>query len=202
MTKGKMIGTEPMTREQKNARRRLARTGSSERPLCANCGKPLRSDNSHDLCAACWQDSLGGKEELQAYRDKRGRDLYLQREYGITSEEYDKLLEYQDYRCAVCKRPVSELSLPLCVDHDHKHRRVRGLICHYCNRKVVGWHSDAVLLQAAADYITDPPFAAVFGDRDMPKKTKKRKKKRTLVSNTGSSIGSTTRTVRRRTTGR
>ncbi len=211
----KRIGLEPLTGAQKtaryraknrdllNARKRTIRTGSPDRLRCGVCGKTLRSDNGHDLCAACWKGSAGEMEEQFEYtRSDHARDLYYQRNYGITLEEYNAILEYQGYRCAVCKRHVSELSSSLCVDHDHKHKRVRGLICHYCNRKVVGWHSDAVLLQAAVDYILNPPFTAVYGDREMPKKRKKRKPAAKLKVTQGAPIGSTTRTVRRRTTGR
>jgi hypothetical protein len=54
-----------------------------------------------------------------------------QREYDITLEEYEALLEKQNGVCGICKKPQSTF---LCVDHDHTTGEVRGLLCTPCNR--------------------------------------------------------------------
>lgn len=48
--------------------------------------------------------------------------------YGIPYEEYEKLLEQQEGKCAICKREEK-----LVVDHDHDTGQVRGLLCNRCN---------------------------------------------------------------------
>lgn len=60
----------------------------------------------------------------------RARKLMVR--YGITSEEYDHMLDMQDGRCAICRR--SPRSKHLAVDHDHTTGHVRGLLCDRCNR--------------------------------------------------------------------
>ena len=48
--------------------------------------------------------------------------------YGLTEGEYDRMLAEQDGRCAICKEQKK-----LCIDHDHKTEKVRGLLCNHCN---------------------------------------------------------------------
>ena len=56
-------------------------------------------------------------------------DRYLQNTYHITAETYYKMLAKQGGKCAICKRkPVR-----LCIDHNHKTGKVRGLLCPRCN---------------------------------------------------------------------
>lgn len=60
------------------------------------------------------------------------------KKYGITKEQYMEMLKEQNYSCAICKIHISELTLGLCIDHDHKLEeqsimKVRGLLCQPCN---------------------------------------------------------------------
>lgn len=57
----------------------------------------------------------------------------LKRSYGLTLEEYNKLLEKSDYRCTVCQKTKSMVGRRLCVDHDHKTNIIRGVLCGKCN---------------------------------------------------------------------
>ena len=65
---------------------------------------------------------------------------YLKRKYGITSDEYEQMLENQKGRCAICRVSFSSeksKSRRICVDHCHSCKKVRGLLCFQCNRYVV-----------------------------------------------------------------
>jgi hypothetical protein len=87
---------------------------------------------------------------------KNSRNRYLLKRFGITEEQYAKLLQDQDEACAVCKRPARSFKTRLCVDHDHRTGHVRGLLCNYCNRRIVGRHrrdAGAILLKAAFEYL-------------------------------------------------
>ena len=78
------------------------------------------------------------------------RDMRLRRLYGITLRQYDLMLKRQKGVCAICRRvPKSVLH----VDHDHKTLRVRGLLCYYCNRRVVGRHRTTELLRRVIKYL-------------------------------------------------
>lgn len=52
------------------------------------------------------------------------------------------MLQQQRGLCAVCQRPSRD-GRSLCVDHDHKTGRVRGLLCSSCN-KALGFVDDEV----------------------------------------------------------
>lgn len=101
-------------------------------------------------------------------RAERQRDLYLQRTYGITSAEYDELLEAQDGHCAVCpKKPTKKRRLA--VDHDHRTGVVRGLLCTNCNYKLLGRRdNNPRLFLNAYWYLTSPPAVALLGERRAP----------------------------------
>ena len=69
---------------------------------------------------------------------EKGKDYRLRKRYGITLEDYNQLLVQQDYKCAICDKEHKDERYGLCVDHNHRTGRVRGLLCLYCNRIVVG----------------------------------------------------------------
>lgn len=82
--------------------------------------------------------------------------------YGLSLEEWAGLLERQGDVCYVC-RAVPD-SGRLCVDHFHvakwkrmppekRKQYVRGLLCSYCNRRLVAKGMTAVKAQRIADYL-------------------------------------------------
>lgn len=66
-------------------------------------------------------------------RQRAARDRWLQSEYGITIQDFERMEREQNFRCKICDKCKS-----LCVDHDHKTHEVRGLLCKFCNHRV-GW---------------------------------------------------------------
>lgn len=89
-------------------------------------------------CIKCCNNR--GKEYWQSYYQEnkdRFKDNYLVRKYGITIEQYNELLERQDYVCAICKSSETATEKntlrSLAVDHCHSTGRVRGLLCTSCN---------------------------------------------------------------------
>ncbi len=83
----------------------------------------------------------------------KARAYALMRLYGITPEQYNELLERQSGGCAICAKSPDTEGQSLAVDHDHKSGEIRGLLCRYCNHRVVGRHTDADLLRRMADYL-------------------------------------------------
>lgn len=58
--------------------------------------------------------------------------------YGITFEQRQVMAKLQKNRCALCNKHEREFSRRLHVDHNHKSKKVRGLLCYFCNRRRVG----------------------------------------------------------------
>lgn len=101
------------------------------------------------------------------------RSRHLLKKYGITEDDYNLLLERQNWSCGVCGRHQRLFKQRLAVDHDHKTGEVRGLLCTYCNRRIISRHRrelGASLLQAAFEYLTRD-----YSGWIVPPKIKKRK---------------------------
>ena len=83
------------------------------------------------------------------------REAHLLSKYGITEEAYNALLETQNFGCKLCNQEFADKSgkRKLCVDHDHKTGRIRGLLCISCNR-MLGYAADnPVTLLKAIQYL-------------------------------------------------
>ncbi len=96
------------------------------------------------------------------------KDRYLLSRYGITLKEYENLLEIQGGVCAICLRPeslkvaaFSRRKKSLCVDHDHKTLRVRGLLCNSCNAAIGKLGDDIESMKRACAYLLEPPGAFI-----------------------------------------
>lgn len=125
------------------------------------------------------------KKSLSNSKKNSKRNNYLLKRFGITEEQYEQLLQKQDGRCAVCFRPHSEFRQRLCVDHDHHSGHVRGLLCTYCNRRIVGRHRKDVgsqLLKAAYEYLTRE-----YPGWIVPKKKRKKRGRNVILSRKRSS---------------
>ncbi len=95
------------------------------------------------LCIRCYQRDK--KRELCKTDWSRARDRYLKK-YGITEAEFQEKLVAQNNKCAICgETPESTLH----VDHSHKNKRVRGLLCFRCNAAIgMLRESESVLIKA------------------------------------------------------
>lgn len=71
---------------------------------------------------------------------ERAWESKLWHEYGITFAHYEIMLKSQNGVCAICGqfetvRKYGKIQR-LCVDHNHKTMKVRGLLCSHCNSKL------------------------------------------------------------------
>jgi DNA-directed RNA polymerase subunit RPC12/RpoP len=94
------------------------------------------------------------KEWIQA----KGRKHHLKRRYNITPQEYETKLASQDYKCAICGKDASDNKRggkldPLHIDHCHKTKQIRGLLCHQCNSGLGQFKDNIDTLQKAIDYL-------------------------------------------------
>src|SRR2546426_12269732 len=75
------------------------------------------------------------RESARNYANSlKGRDWRYKYLYGIGVEDYEKLLASQGGVCAICKHPPMKRRLG--VDHDHRDKKIRGLLCIHCNKIV------------------------------------------------------------------
>ena len=74
------------------------------------------------------------------------------REYGITLEQYEAMLEQQGGVCARCKQAPGEIRLA--VDHAHDTGVVRGLLCGACNTYLGRLEANLSSLDADLRYLS------------------------------------------------
>ena len=109
---------------------------------CRTCNK-LKEDTDYYLCkrkggnpeARHTECKECTKERVKKnHNPERARDLHLQRNYDITLAEWNKMLEEQGTKCAICPstKPGGKHN-QWCVDHDHLTGQVRQLLCSDCN---------------------------------------------------------------------
>ena len=74
------------------------------------------------------------------------KDLAAQlRRFDITVEQFRELKARQNGLCAICHEPPNKDKWHgrLCVDHNHKNNKIRGLLCNDCNR-ALGMLGDSI----------------------------------------------------------
>jgi len=123
-------------------------------PLTAFSRNRSQPDGLANQCNTClnvhrkrWADQH--PEYQQAWRN------------GLSVGQYNALVEAQDGKCAVCKRPQKQAFKRLHVDHDHVTGAYRGLLCHPCNGALGQINDDPAILRALAEYIEGHRAAAV-----------------------------------------
>jgi|SRR6516162_11685832 len=77
----------------------------------------------------------------------------LQKSFGITIEDYERMYKEQQGLCAICKvdKPTGKKKY-FSVDHEHATGKVRGLLCGKCNVKL-GVIENQEWMEAANAYL-------------------------------------------------
>lgn len=84
-------------------------------------------------------------------------------QYELLPDQADKWLISQNGCCAICEHPIA-FGMPkgikqqdgkrmAVVDHDHKDKHVRGMLCYKCNLGIGNLHDEPRLLTSAIKYL-------------------------------------------------
>lgn len=117
------------------------------------------------------------ESEKKILLQRRAKDRRLRQRYGVSLEDFEKVLEAQGNVCAVCRKGDKVF----CLDHNHKTLKWRGVVCLNCNLRVIGGARDNdELLVNAAVYVTNNPTDIIFPDgfylaKNPPKARRKRR---------------------------
>ena len=123
--------------------------------ICNICNeeKTLKSFGSHSnankynisrVCKECSRE----KNKISNIKD-----------YGISKEDFAKMLEEQESKCKICNKDIKYISRAkekyesACIDHDHKTGKVRALLCSNCNRGLGLLKDDETILYNAYKYV-------------------------------------------------
>src|ERR1700742_5129728 len=149
-------------------------TSSPSSTRCKPCGKtyaasrPKRVHVKRATCLTCGQEMTGGhkthcldcrrilQQDWRAANGARVAEYSRRRSlrrYGLTTQQYDAMLADQHGRCFVCQadQPGGMGRFP--VDHNHRTRAIRKLLCNNCNAALGMAGDSADRLRALADYL-------------------------------------------------
>lgn len=136
----------------------------TEKPLLEfhkNCSRP---DGLQNRCKVCAYASY--RKSYTKHKERNRETLALNRKrsklkllYGLTLEDYERMVFDQNNKCAICHREMD----PPHVDHDHQSSELRALLCGNCNSGLGMFKESCDLLIRAMSYLdsfkTDLPLA-------------------------------------------
>ncbi len=127
---------------------------------CKKCGEGnLLSDEMKwsplpSWCKNCFKKYQKEYKETHKVSIRQHRNKNFKYKYGITIEEYEQILEQQNYCCKVCSREFNDKVKPD-VDHNHQTKIVRGILCHACNLAIGYLQDDVAVVQKLLDYLEE-----------------------------------------------
>jgi hypothetical protein len=96
------------------------------------------------------KDAINARRRLRNATDPEFRAAKRAQRLGMSLQEYATRLADQGGLCIICLKAREE---PLCVDHDHKTKKLRSLLCNNCNLGLGHFGDDSAALRRAGDYV-------------------------------------------------
>ncbi|MBF8192403.1 hypothetical protein ITP53_43340 [Nonomuraea sp. K274] len=122
---------------------------------CARCAeiKPrsefgsnrANKDGATAYCLPC-HNLVARENKIKRYGSER--NYLLQYRYGITEDDFERMLARQGGLCAICRAVPGTFA-----DHSHQTGQVRGVLCFNCNNGLGHFGDNLVLLELAALYL-------------------------------------------------
>jgi len=82
----------------------------------------------------------------------RHKEYILTKNYGITLEERNEIINEQDGKCAICRKEL-DYDKNTHVDHDHETGMARGILCYHCNMAIGLLMDDPEIARLATEYL-------------------------------------------------
>lgn len=100
--------------------------------------KASSKDGKYSRCRSCDQIARKAWRTKHPIRSKESaRRRQLKFVYGITEEDYQRMLVEQGGACAICQATENKYAgefRSFAIDHNHDTGDIRGLLCNQCNR--------------------------------------------------------------------
>jgi predicted transcriptional regulator YheO len=137
-----------LTQPATNFNKRTLKSGKlSLFPWCKSCRKVKNIENRET------KSKYYSSNKTKIINDR------LIRKFGITSNDYKRMLQNQNGVCSIYKNPESRMDprtskvRSLAVDHCHNTGKIRGLLCTNCNQ-ALGLFKDSIeSLYKAVEYL-------------------------------------------------
>ena len=127
---------------------KVCRTCKQEKPISKFDKNPT---GSHGVRGTCRECRCGNRERTRRHNIKA--------KYGITLNDFMKMYENQDGRCAICNKEIEvyatrdRMTDIANIDHCHETGKIRSLLCNHCNTGLGKFMDDPDLLIKAAEYL-------------------------------------------------
>jgi hypothetical protein len=113
-----------------------------------------------------WKESHNSENKAayarkwRAVNPEKAKNSDLKKRFGITLSDYERMFEEQNGVCAICEQPEKSHQRDgspssLVVDHCHDTKKIRGLLCHHCNRGIGFLQDSSDILLKAAVYLDE-----------------------------------------------
>ena len=127
--------------------------GGALQPLDNFAKDRTRPNGLRYECKECNKKHASKRHEK--YPNRRV-NIHLKQNYGITLEDYNRMCEEQDGKCAICgtEDPGGNSGVKrFAVDHNHDTGKVRALLCSICNTGLGKFGDKLDLVEKAAAYL-------------------------------------------------
>ena len=127
----------------------------NKKHILARCAR-YRADNPEKRKNTCDKYRKENKAKERSYYQENKLDWrksQLLKDYGVTFEEYQRMFRKQRGKCAICNVSQSDTKKTLAVDHCHKTKKIRALLCTKCNPGLGFFNDDIKLLEKAIKYL-------------------------------------------------
>lgn len=137
---------------------------------CSHCkkAKPIESFNRHKTAKGgrySWCKDCSKQDKLNRHAENPHirRNRQLLKNYGISLEKFNEMYLKQGGLCAVCNTPETAVRdgkiMNLAVDHDHRTKKVRGLLCGACNTSLGLLRENETIISNLIKYLKNSPNA-------------------------------------------
>jgi len=127
---------------------------SQYRPYCVTCNSKEIKNRKRRIPSP--------KKVYTSFEINRcNQDNYYMMEYGLTLEDYNKMMIIQNNKCGICGREEEVLYIKtqkpksLSVDHCHQSGKARGLLCSKCNTGIGMFKENVENMENAIKYLED-----------------------------------------------
>ena len=121
---------------------------------CTTCNKVKEEKHFPKGTRGAVCKDCKNRHARRVYDPEKQREKLYMRRYGITIKDYDKMYEDQNGKCAICKKEKT-IKNNFYVDHCHKTKKVRGLLCMRCNSGIGYFKDNTQLMKKAIEYLKE-----------------------------------------------
>ena len=135
----------------------------NENVPCSKCGVGERY-NGNSWCLDCTYEKNTENRRKPEFK-VRDRINSIKSRYGLSIEQYNEILDFQNHSCAICKSTEPGGKGTWAVDHDHITDNVRGILCVNCNTGIGMLKDNKEVVQRAYFYLEKQERKDLYGQK-------------------------------------